>query len=323
MHPSQYPPPTARNTPRKPFQPSPHQNPQDLSVVPHQSKLRTTARNALVPRLHNNPSPPPRRLHRLDSLHPLPRSPIRPPPTPLKSYIPFTSAFSSSSQYHRDSSYPTPRSGGIGDWFRDKWDAVRNRRTARGAYEVPSDPGAGTGGRHRGGAGGTGYGGGGGAYAHDEIWDSRVGEGGYGGAGGQYYEEQELGMPRSGVGSGPYDMGGRAEAGELGAGGAGARVVPTVSTTTVDLHAGEPEQEVERGRSRSREPSFDGQSGVGTLRENPFADEAEPSRLRDVSPRPEVGGEGPDAAADGDGAAIAAGKRGRSPDRRSAFREGL
>ncbi|OJD14384.1 hypothetical protein AJ78_05259 [Emergomyces pasteurianus Ep9510] len=233
------------------------------------------------------------------------------PPPPLKSYIPFTSAFSSSSQYHRDSSYPTPRSGGIGDWFRDKWDAMRNRRTARGAYEVPLDPGAGAGGHHRGGAGGAGYAGGG--YAHDEIWDSRVGEGGYGGAGSQYYEEQELGMSRSGVGSGPYDMGGRAEAGEHGAG-AGARVVPTASTITVDLHAGEPEQEVERGRSRSRDPSFGGQSG-----ENPFADEAEPSRLRDVSPRPEAGGEGAVVAADGD---EATGKRGRSADRRSAFKEG-
>lgn len=193
---------------------------------------------------------------------------------------------------------------------------MRNRRTARGAYEVPLDPGAGAGGHHRGdagagpGAGGMGYGGGG--YAHDEIWDSRVGEGGYGGAGRTYYEEQELGMSRPGAGSGPYDMGGRAEAGVSAS--AGARVVPTTSTITVDLHAGEPEQEVERGRSRSREPSFGRQGG-----ENPFADDAESSQLRDVNSRPEVGGE---RTAAGNGATAPV-KRVRSTDRRSAFRESL
>ncbi|PGG97308.1 hypothetical protein GX51_07403 [Blastomyces parvus] len=225
------------------------------------------------------------------------------PPPPLKSYIPFTS---SSSHYNRDSSYPTPRAGGIGDWFRDKWAALRNRRTSRGAYETPLDPGAG----HRGGVGGGA--GGAGGYAHDEIWDSRIGEGGYGGAGAGYYEEQELGTGRhgqgGGSGSGPYDMGGRAEAG----GAAGARVLPTASTVTVDLHAGEPEQEVERGRSRSRDPPPPPYGGTHSA-VNPFSDEAESSQLRDVSPRPVVGDERAAAAADGN--------RGRSPDRKSLFTE--
>ncbi|EQL30993.1 hypothetical protein, variant [Blastomyces dermatitidis ATCC 26199] len=242
------------------------------------------------------------------------------PPPPLKSYIPFTSS-SSSSYYHRDSSYPTPRPGGVGDWFRDKWAAVRNRRTARGAYESPLHPGAGSRG---GGGGGTGY-------AHDEIWDSRIGEGGYGGAGAGYYEEQELGMGRHGEGSGgrggggsgPYDMGGRVEA--------GARVVPAASTVTVDLHAREPEQEVERGRSRSREPPSYSRPAGGV---NPFSDAAETSQLRDVSSRPAVGDEQPTAAGSsgGDGTGAGAGAvaaaaadddRGRSSDRKSVFKESI
>ncbi|KAG5301983.1 hypothetical protein I7I48_02171 [Histoplasma ohiense] len=246
------------------------------------------------------------------------------PPPPLKSYIPFSSAFnsssSSSSQYLRDSSYPTPRAGGIGDWFKDKWNAVRNRRTARGAYESPLDSGAGAGG-HRGfGSGGAG-GAGGGAYAHDEIWDSRIGEGGYGGAGAGYYEEQEeLGLTRHVDGSGPYELGGRMEAGTV------PKAGPTASTVTVDLHGGESEPgpaEAERGRSRSREPAYGSQTDGATLRENPFTDQAEPTSLRDASPRPEVGGPTTKITTTTTGADTAESTRGRSPDRKSGFIERL
>lgn len=63
---------------------------------------------------------------------------------------------------------PTPRSGGVVGWVRDRWDAVRRgRRRERGqGYE-------------------------------DEVWDSRVG-----GGGGGYFEEQELGGARDGYDGG-------------------------------------------------------------------------------------------------------------------------
>lgn len=191
---------------------------------------------------------------------------------------------------------------------------MRNRRTARGAYESPLDSGAGAGG-HRGfGSGGAG----GGAYAHDEIWDSRVGEGGYGGAGAGYYEEQEeLGLTRHVDGSGPYELGGRMEAGTV------PKAGPAASTVTVDLHGGESEPgpaEAERGRSRSREPTYGSQADGATLRENPFTDQAEPSSLRDASPRPEVEGRTTTTTS---GADTAEATRGRSPDRKSGFIERL
>lgn len=88
--------------------------------------------------------------------------------------------------------YPSPRHAGVMEWFRGQFDKMRNKRTARGAYEEtgPRE------GLYRGGARRDG---------EDDAWDSRVGgreeetygaggdRGGYGG-----YEEQELGLAPSG-----------------------------------------------------------------------------------------------------------------------------
>lgn len=178
------------------------------------------------------------------------------PPPSWKSYIPFTSASTST---YRDSSYPTPRSGGPIGWIKDRIARLRNRRTHDGAYE--GQPAV---------APQRGYRG---AADHDEPWDTRVGndhDTAYGPPG--YYESQELGMAPRGT---PYDGAGY-EAGEGGSkAGAG-------NTDTMD-------RDLERGRSRSREPSSSRPETRGTDKnpQNPFGDHAEGSNLRDVSPRPE------------------------------------
>jgi hypothetical protein len=89
--------------------------------------------------------------------------------------------------------YPSPRHAGITEWFREIFDKMRNKRTARGAYEE-------TGPRENLYRGGTR-----GRDGEDDAWDPRVGgrdeemyaaggdRSGYGG-----YEEQELGLAPSG-----------------------------------------------------------------------------------------------------------------------------
>ena len=133
----------------------------------------------------------------------------------------------------------------------DKWDALRNKRTAGGAYESTSY-GASRG-RNRGGFG---------ALDPDEAWDARVGgEADHTG----YYEEQELGLHDPNPG--PY--GGRGY-GEVGVGG-----IP---------------EERGRSQSRQRELDhrYDEEvHGTGQAR-NPFADENEAGSLRTASPRPMV-----------------------------------
>ncbi|EGD94299.1 hypothetical protein TMEN_853 [Trichophyton mentagrophytes] len=170
------------------------------------------------------------------------------PPPPLKSYLPFTSSPAS----YGDANYPTPRSGGIVGWFKDKVAALRNRRTHQGSYEDHLEPRA-----YRGGAGRP-------LSEQDEPWDTRMGaaerDGGFGPPG--YYEEQELGFAPH---TGGYDRNAAAYDGGL-APGAG--------------------QEAGRGRSLSRDPS-PVKLGQGDDPSNPFGDHAEGSNLRSVSPRPE------------------------------------
>lgn len=90
----------------------------------------------------------------------------------------------------------------------------------------------------------------------DEAWDARVGN-----EVNPYYEEQELGLHDPS--QGPYGGGGY---GNVGVGG----------------------YEEGRGRSRSRDGRYDGDTSGS--RSNPFGDNAEASSmsLRDVSPRPDL-----------------------------------
>lgn len=147
---------------------------------------------------------------------------------------------------------PAPAPGGIVGWVNDKVNALRNKRTAGGAYES------------------TGYGGGGSARGGrrafgpldpDEAWDARVDNEASG-----YYEEQELGLQDPG--HGPYGGGGY---GNVGVGGT--------------------EQGRGRSRSRQREldERYDEEvHGGSSSKVNPFGDNAETSNmsLRSVSPRP-------------------------------------
>ncbi|KAL8243574.1 hypothetical protein R6Q59_009832 [Mikania micrantha] len=98
------------------------------------------------------------------------------PPPPLRAYIPFMKTNTSTN-------YPTPRASGPLDWIKDKIASLRNKRTARGAYEDagPAAQGNVTGRRGRG--------------LEDDAWDARVGnEDPYGRGGAYYHEEQELGL---------------------------------------------------------------------------------------------------------------------------------
>jgi len=105
--------------------------------------------------------------------------------------------------------YPTPRSSGPMDWIRDQIDKLRNKRTARGAYEETSADGALRGGRE-------------GRGLEDDAWDTRVGrdEDPYGPSGGYAagYEEQELGLaPTPGLQNEPYGGGSEYAGGQSGA----------------------------------------------------------------------------------------------------------
>lgn len=193
------------------------------------------------------------------------------PPPPLSSYNPFA-------RTSHSTPYPSPAPNSILDWVKDKFAALRNRRTTSGGYEEPL--GRGIGGGSRGGRGRRGFG----PLDPDEAWDSRVGnEADAYGAGG-YYEEQELGLhpiPTStNAHSGGYSGGG-------GYGG---------DSATLPEYGAE---EMGRGRSRSREPTayiggsqrglderYEEVTGVKGGRADPFGDEAERSDLRGVSPRP-------------------------------------
>ncbi|KAI0099066.1 hypothetical protein GGR51DRAFT_405205 [Nemania sp. FL0031] len=174
------------------------------------------------------------------------------PSPPLSSYIPFVR--SSQSSYGG----PQPRPGGVRGWISDRFQSLKNPRSAAGAYEQPSAP-----------VGRRGFG----PLDPDEAWDARVGHETYG-VGAYYPGDQEL-EDRGGYhgrGGGPYS---------------GADYQMNVAGDGADEN---------RGRSPIPRPSgLDAPAGrptVGTgggARQNPFDDAAaEPSNLslRGVSPRP-------------------------------------
>lgn len=168
---------------------------------------------------------------------------------PPPSFNPFNRARRDPTAYHA----PAPAPAGIQGWITDKWDALRNKRTAGGAYESTSF--GGNRGRDRRGFG---------ALDPDEAWDARVGnEADQSG----YYEEQELGLQDPN--SGPYRGRGYGEVG-VGVGG-----IPE-----------------DRGRSRSIQRELDNRydeevHGAGQPR-NPFGDDNEAGSMRTASPRPIV-----------------------------------
>lgn len=184
---------------------------------------------------------------------------------------------------------PSPAPGGIQGWFSSKMNALRNTRTAGGAYESTGYSSSSRG-RDRRGFG---------ALDPDEAWDTRVGnEADYGGG---YYEEQELGLQDPA--HGPYGGGAYAPSNNIGVAGI----------------------EEGRGRSRSRQRELDERydeevhGGGG----NPFGDENERSdmSLRGVSPRPMI-----DTATRGHKAqqSLGAAAEDHSPtERRSMFRENM
>ena len=172
---------------------------------------------------------------------------------PPPSFNPFNrSARHDPAAYHA----PAPAPSGIQGWIVDKWDALRNKRTAGGAYESTSFGGTNRGGRDRRGFG---------ALDPDEAWDARVGnEADHTG----YYEEQELGLQDPN--SGPYRGRGY---GEVGAG-VGVGGIPE-----------------ERGRSRSIQRELDNRYDEevhGGQPRNPFGDDNEAGSMRTASPRPMV-----------------------------------
>lgn len=189
-----------------------------------------------------------------------------PPPT-LGSY------FSRGGASSNARNYPTGSKGGVMGWISDKFNAVKNRRTAGGAYEEPLG----------GYGGGSGAGGGRrsnrglGALDPDEAWDTRVGTEADNYGPGGYYEEQELGLH--------------------GGGGYGGQTSGTAGATLPSYG----DDDAPRGRSRSREPQafiggspgglddrYDEEMGGKPAAANPFGDQAESSNmsLRGVSPRP-------------------------------------
>ncbi|KAK5633057.1 hypothetical protein RRF57_008771 [Xylaria bambusicola] len=172
------------------------------------------------------------------------------PSPPLSSYIPF--ARSSYPSAHRA---PQPRSGGVRGWISDRFQSLKNPRSAAGAYEQPSAPGG-----HRGG-------GGFGPLDPDDAWDARVGHETYGGA--YYPEDQELEDrgQHHGRADGPY---------------AGSGYQMNLAGDGIDEQRGRSPNP--RGHSGLEVPTT---RGEGAQR-NPFDDAAEPSNLslRGVSPRP-------------------------------------
>ncbi|MCJ1254908.1 hypothetical protein MMC24_002724 [Lignoscripta atroalba] len=180
------------------------------------------------------------------------------PPPSLASYNPF----------HRSSAsnYPAaPRPSGVTGWIQDKFQGLKNRRTAGGAYEG-SYGGAASGGG-RGGRGGFG------PLDPDSAWDSRVGTeaDAYGPVGD--YEEQELGIhPPSTTAYGGSGYGAPSPA------------LPEYGS-----------EDMGRGRSANHEPTAyigGGQRGLDQRyaeamgKNDPFGDGAERSDLRGASPRP-------------------------------------
>jgi len=152
---------------------------------------------------------------------------------------------------------PAPAPGGIQGWVADKWNALRNSRTAGGAYES------------------TGYGGGAGTNPNrrgfgpldpDDAWNTRVDH-----EADPYYEEQELGLQDPG--HGPYGGGGYGDVGiagiEEGRGRSRSRQRELDNRYDEEVHGGA--------------PAAGSRGGL-----NPFGDQNAAASLRSVSPRPHV-----------------------------------
>ncbi|WPH02762.1 Hypothetical protein R9X50_00563000 [Acrodontium crateriforme] len=159
------------------------------------------------------------------------------------------------SQHEAPSNYraPAPAPGGIQGWVTDKWNTLRNKRTAGGAYESTNYGGArGVGSQRRGF----------GPLDPDEAWDARVDHETSG-----YYEEQELGLQDPA--QGPYGGSGYGHIGVAGI-----------------------EEGRGRSRSRQREldARYEAETQGRIPRSDPFGDGAEPSNLslRAISPRPDA-----------------------------------
>ncbi|TRX88468.1 hypothetical protein FHL15_010658 [Xylaria flabelliformis] len=174
------------------------------------------------------------------------------PSPPLSSYIPFTGS-------SHQSSYggPQPRASGVRGWISDRFQSLKNPRSAAGAYE-PSAP-----------AGRRGFG----PLDPDEAWDARVGNETYGVGASYYPDDQEL-EDRGHHHGGGHTMGG--------------------PYSGSDYHMNLAGDGVDESRGRSPNPRLDvpaanPAAGAGNHHSNPFDDSAaEPSNLsmRGVSPRP-------------------------------------
>lgn len=179
---------------------------------------------------------------------------------PPPSFNPFASQSAVSTRNY-------PARGGVVGWVQSKYKAMRNKRTAGGAYE------SGRGGRERGF----------GPLDQDEggAWDTRMHDGededaGYG-AGRGYYEEQELGLTS-------HHARGDSDASYMeGTGGYGEMDTGYHAPRGLEVDA------PTRGGGHSRGLSEYDVGNAGA-HGNPFADSAERSNLntRGVSPRPTI-----------------------------------
>lgn len=225
------------------------------------------------------------------------------PPPPWSSYIPFYNGSNRSSP-----SYPSPRPSRISDFVKDTIAKLRNKRSARGAYEEPFDragrPG-GNSGMPRAGAASAGRG-----LDPDEAWDTRVGNeaDAYGPPGG-YYGEEDDSDDGHGIGMHSYGRGSHAA---LPAYGQGQTQHPQGSSAYVGgTQAG-------LDRRYDEEMGYGGAQGGRTptaQNPNPFDDQAERSELRAVSPRPAMHGREP--------SRDTMASTSTTQSRQSAFREGL
>ncbi len=218
------------------------------------------------------------------------------PAPSLSSYNPFANRSSSRN-------YPSSSPSGIVGWFSAKFQALKNRRTAGGAYEEPL---GGSGGGGAAGRGRRGFG----PLDPDEAWDTRVGPEADAYGPGGFYEEQELGLHPAA----PYSASGY--------GGASPGLAPSLPEYG--------DEDAARGRSRGSEPGtyiggsqrglderYDQEMGKGP-RDDPFGDAAEASDLRGVSPRPVERG------ATGHARKSSSGGHDDSPtERKSMFRENM
>ncbi|KAI3336070.1 hypothetical protein F4824DRAFT_463286 [Ustulina deusta] len=171
------------------------------------------------------------------------------PSPPLSSYIPFARS-SHQSAYGA----PQPKSGGVRGWISDRFQSLKNPRSAAGAYEQPSAP-----------AGRRGFG----PLDPDDAWDARVGHETYGSA---YYPDD-------------HELEDRGHHGRVDSPYSGSGYQMNLAGDGTDENRGRNPNPRPSGREvPTGRPSAGGEGG----QHNPFDDAAEPSNLslRGVSPRP-------------------------------------